>query len=54
MRSSECKIHTRQVASFCTLPQVYPSGQIWTAEDDKLYKPIVKDIVDGITHELTL
>jgi hypothetical protein len=26
----------------------------WTAEDNKLYKPITKDIVDGVTHELTL
>jgi hypothetical protein len=42
------------VAGFCTLPQVYPSGQKWTAEDNKLYKPITKDIVDGVTHELTL
>ncbi len=37
-----------------TLPQVYPSGQKWTAEDNKLYKAITKDIVDGVTHELTL
>jgi hypothetical protein len=42
------------VAGFRTLPQVYPSGKIWTAEDNKLYKPITKDIVDGVTHELTL
>ena len=54
VRSSECQIHTRRVAGFCTLPQVYPSGQKWTAEDNKLYKPIAKDIVDCITHELTL
>jgi hypothetical protein len=33
---------------------VYPSGQKWTAEENKLYKPITKDIVDGVTHELTL
>ncbi len=33
---------------------MYPSGQKWTAEDNKLYKPITKDIVDGVTHELTL
>jgi hypothetical protein len=52
--SSECKIHTQRVAGFHTLPQVYPSGQKWTAEDNKLYKPITKDIVDGVTHELTL
>jgi hypothetical protein len=42
------------VAGFHTLPQVYPSGQKWTAEDNKLYKPIIKDIVDGVTDELTL
>jgi hypothetical protein len=43
------------VTSFRKLPQVYPSGQKWTAEDDnKLYKSISKDIVDGVTHELTL
>ncbi len=42
------------MAGFLTLPQVYPSGQKWTAEDNKLYKPITKDIVDGVTHELTL
>jgi hypothetical protein len=53
MQSSECKTHMQQVASFHTLPQVYPSGQKWTAEDNKRYKPITKDIVDGITHELT-
>ncbi len=44
----------QQVAIFCTLPQVYPSQQKWTAEDNKHYKPITKDIVDSITHELTL
>jgi hypothetical protein len=54
IQSSECKIHTQRVAGFRTLPQVYPSGQKWTAEDNKLYKPITKDIVDGVTHELTL
>jgi hypothetical protein len=42
------------VAGFRTLPQVYPSGQKWTAEDNKLYKPITKMIVNGVTHELTL
>jgi hypothetical protein len=42
------------VAGFCTLPQVYPLGQKWTPEDNKLYKSISKDIVDGVTHELTL
>ncbi len=54
MQSSECKTHTQRVAGFCTLSRVYPSGQKWTAEDNKLYKPITKDIVDGVTHELTL
>ena len=33
---------------------MYPSGQKWTAEDTKLYKPIAKDIVDGVTHEITV
>jgi hypothetical protein len=42
------------VAGFRTLPQVYPLGQKWTAEDEELYKPITKDIVDGVTHELIL
>ncbi len=41
------------MAGFGTLPQAYPLGQKWTAEDNKLYKPITKDIVDGVTHELT-
>ena len=36
------------------ITQAYPLGQKWTAEDNKLYKPITKDIVDGVTHELTL
>jgi hypothetical protein len=54
MQSSECKIHMQRVAGFRTLPQMYPSGQKWTAEDNKLYKPIMNDIVDGVTHELTL
>ncbi len=54
LQSSECKIHMQRVAGFRTLPQVYPSGQKWTAEDNKLYKPITKGIVDSITHELTL
>ncbi len=54
IQSSECQIHMRRVAGFCTLPQMYPSGLKWTAEDNKLYKLITKDIVDGITHDLTL
>ncbi len=36
IQSSECQIHTRRVAGFRTLPQMYPSGQKWTAEDNKL------------------
>ena len=44
----------QRMAGFRTLLQVYPSGQKWTAEDNKLYKPMTKDIVDGVTHELTL
>ncbi len=47
-------IHTQRVAGFRTLPQVYPLGPKWTAENNKLYKPITKDIVDGVTHELTI
>jgi hypothetical protein len=54
MQSYECQIHMRRVAGFRTLPQMYPSGQKWTAEDNKLYKPITKDIVDSVTHELIL
>jgi hypothetical protein len=54
MQSSECIIHMQRVAGFRTLPQVYPSGQKWTAEYNKLYKLITEDIVDGVTHELTL
>ncbi len=42
------------MAGFRTLPQVYPSGQKWTEEDNKLYKPITKEMVDSVTHELTL
>ncbi len=44
----------QRVAGFHTLPQVYPSGQKRTAEDNKLYEPTTKDIMDGVTHELTL
>jgi hypothetical protein len=54
IQSSECQIHTRRVAGFRKLPQMYPSGQKWISENNKLYKPITKDIVDGVTHELTL
>ena len=51
IQSSKCQIHARRVAGYRTLPQMYPSGQKWTAEDNKLYKPITKDIVDGVTHD---
>ncbi len=44
IRSSECMTHTRRVAGIRTLPQVYPLGQKWTAEDNKLYKPITKTL----------
>jgi hypothetical protein len=44
----------QRVAGFCTLPQVCKSGQKWTTEDSKLYKPITKDIVGSVTHELKL
>ncbi len=54
IRSSESMIHTRRVAGFHTLPQVYLLGSKWTAEDNKQYKPITKDIVDGVTHEITI
>ena len=54
IQSSKCQIYMQRVADFCLLPQVYPSGQKWTAKDNKQYKPITKDIVDGVTHELTL
>ncbi len=43
------------MAGFRALPQVYPPGQKeWTAEDNRSYKPITKDILDGVTHELTI
>jgi hypothetical protein len=32
----------QRATDFCTLPQVYPSGQKWTAEDNKLYLASVK------------
>ncbi len=47
-------MHTWRVAGFHALPHMYPLGQKWTAEDNKLYKPITIDIVDGVTHEPTL
>jgi hypothetical protein len=50
MQPSDCKIHMQQVASFRTLPQVYPSEKR-TADDNILYKPITKEIVDGVTHD---
>jgi hypothetical protein len=54
IQSSECQIHMQRVAGFRTSPQMYPLGHKWTAEDNNLYKPISKDIVDSVTHELTL
>ncbi len=36
IQSSECIIHRQRVAGFRTLPQAYPLGQKWTAEDNKL------------------
>jgi hypothetical protein len=39
MESFGCKIHMQRVAGFCTLPQVYPSGQKWTAEDNSYTNP---------------
>ena len=39
---------------FPYITTMYPSGQKWTAEDNNLYKSITKDIVDGVTRELTL
>ena len=39
IRSSECMTHTRRVAGFRTLPQAYPLGQKWTAEDNKRTNP---------------
>ena len=37
----------------CKLPSTYPSGHKWSAEDNKHYQPITKDILEGITQELT-
>jgi hypothetical protein len=53
MQAADCVIHMQRVAAFCALPLVYPTGQKWSAEDNAHYKPITKDIVDGVTHELT-
>jgi hypothetical protein len=39
IRSSECKIHMQRVAGFRALPQGYPSGQKWTAEDTNYTNP---------------
>jgi hypothetical protein len=53
MRAADCVIHMQQVAAFCALPLVYPTRQKWSAKDNAHYKPITKDTVDGVTHELT-
>ena len=53
MRAADCITHTRCVAAFRKLPSTYPSGHKWSAEDNKHYQPITKDILKGITQELT-
>jgi len=53
MRAADCIPHTRHVAAFCKLPSTYPSGHTWSAEDNKHYQPNTKDILKGITQELT-
>jgi hypothetical protein len=53
MRAAECKTHTRHIQAFRALPLKYSSGHKWSAIDNKNYKPITQDIIDGVTHELT-
>ena len=53
MQAADCITHTRRVAAFRKLPSKYPSGHKWNAEDNKHYQPITKDILKGITQELT-
>jgi len=53
MRAEDCISHTRRVAAFRKLPSTYPLGHKWSAEDNKHYQPITKDILKGITQELT-
>jgi len=52
MRAADCITHARHVAAFRNLPSTYPSGHKWSAEDNKHYQPITKDILEGITQEL--
>ena len=53
MQVGDCVTHTQSIATFCKLSPKYPSGPKWTAEDNKHYKFITSDIVDGVTHEFT-
>jgi len=53
MQAADCITHTRCVAAFHKLPSTYPSGHKWSAEDNKHNQPITKDILKGITQELT-
>ena len=53
MRAADCTTHTRRIAAFCKLPPKYPLGQKWTAEDNKPNQLITRDILEGVTQELT-
>ena len=53
MRAADCITHTRHVAAFRKLPWTYPSRHKWSAEDNTHYQPFTKDILKGITQELT-
>jgi hypothetical protein len=53
MPAVDCVIHTHQVAAFCALPLVDPTGLKWSVKDNAHYKLITQDVVDGVTHELT-
>jgi len=53
MWAADCTTHTSRVAAFRKLPSTYPSEQKWSAEDNNHYQPITKDILKGITQELT-
>jgi hypothetical protein len=52
VQAADCVIHMQRVAAFCALSLVYPTGQKWSAKDNAHYKPITRDIVDGVTHKL--
>jgi hypothetical protein len=56
IQSSECQMSNTYAESgrFLYITTNVPIRKKKTAEDNKLYKPITKDIVDGVTHELTL